>query len=133
MMDTIDLTRFLEDMSTAIEKYGDENVFVSRSNIRKLARAAGMDFDPDEGRFVDAWTLEALCRSLQAITRLQADLDAAVARAEKAEVGLRGVRADICNENGLNTHSIVCTVWHANCETTVDFIDAALDDGGVRS
>lgn len=43
------------------------------------------------------------------------------------EAALRGVRADLLNEHGLNSQSIVCTVWHSGIETTVDFIDQALE------
>lgn len=47
----------------------------------------------------------------------------------KLREALKAVRADILNEHGLNSESIVCTVWHSSIETTVDFIDAALSTG----
>lgn len=40
---------------------------------------------------------------------------------------LEAARDDISNVNGLNEQSIACTVWHSQTETTVDFIDAAIE------
>lgn len=55
---------------------------------------------------------------------------AAQARIGRLEGALKGVRSDLLNENGLNSLSISCTIWHSEIETTVDFISQALSVSG---
>lgn len=75
--------------------------------------------------------LEAAGHYTEAHERLDDLARERVAAAERklaeAVAALEAVRDDITDERGLNAASIVCTVWHSQFETTVDFIGAALD------
>jgi len=53
-------------------------------------------------------------------------------RADLFRETLLDVRDDLHNENRLNTHSIADVIWHGPAETTVDFIDVALDSDASK-
>jgi hypothetical protein len=82
----------------------------------------------DAAKDAEIARLHALAKANNDLVRHEASARAALAkRVVQLEAALEGVRDDLHNENRLNTHSIADVIWHSDIETTVDFIDAALN------
>ena len=74
---------------------------------------------------LDAWT--ELARRDDCFERLvPSDLRELIGKALRYEDALRAIRRDMTHPR--NSEAIVCTVWHSDIETVVDFITNTLGD-----
>ncbi|MEL6364315.1 MAG: hypothetical protein AAFR11_05695 [Pseudomonadota bacterium] len=58
--------------------------------------------------------------------KIDPELGYAAARLDRLQEALRAIRSDMTHPR--NSEAIVCTVWHSDIETVVDFITNTLGD-----
>lgn len=126
----LELSRRLRGIATAHR----ERIQTGKQRLHKVSLQWQAETFDNAADALDARDAE-IARKDDEIRAKAIDLKAVEAgfhRLEKENARLRAALASVSDDitHDRNRLSIVCTVWHSDIETTVDFIAAALSQGG---